>query len=145
MLILFYLIAVFLLIWAKVKTDIKIHRVILLSFLPLVTVAIFFYILAVVDSRDIFGSLEVIYLVVVFGYMLLCPVLTISALFVKITQAKGVNVFNSAVFGSLFALVLFILLFAPYSRINSLLSPVIVLVSGFISVLIESRLFKGKQ
>ena len=142
---LYYLIPIFLLIYAKVKTDIKIHRVILLSFLPLVVVAILFYVSVVVDSGEVLNSLEVIYMVIFYGYILFFPILIVSAFCVKFLQINGVDTLLSATVGSILGVFLFVSIYTFFGTIHTLFTPLVVFASGFVSVLIEDKIFKGKQ
>ena len=143
--ILYFLAPIFILIWAKIKTDIKIYRVILLSFLPLLIVSVLFYIMVVVDSGEVLNSLEVIYMVIFYGYILFFPVLIFSALYVKFLQIKGEDTLLSAALGSILGVFLFVLISTFLGAIDSLFTPLIVFTSGFVSVLIEDKIFKGKQ
>ena len=141
--LLYYLTPIFLLIWTKVKTDIKIYRVLILSFLPLFLVAILFFIFDIADNGNLLSSLEIIYMVIFFGYMLFYPVLVTSALLVKFLQNGGNDIYLSAILGSIFATVFFVSIAIFLGDIDTLFIPLVVFASGFISVFIENWIFQN--
>lgn len=138
--ILYFSVPIIILIWAKIKIDIKVFRVIFLSFLPLLIISILMYIYAVVSSGELIRSINIVLIVNFYGSMFYYPILITSALFVKILQKYGNDIAISATLGSMLGCFLFVLL---AGTLNAIFPSVIFFVIGYLSVIIEDKIFNS--
>ena len=139
---LYFSLPIALLFWAKAKLSVKIYRVVLLSFLPLFIVSIIVYFYSAIDTGRWLNSLNIVILINFFGYMFYYPILVVCALLVKFLQQREGTILTSALFGSLMGA---FLMFIPLMRYYDIFFLLIIFLIGFISVLIEDKIFKGKK
>ena len=138
--ILYFSVSIILLIWAKVKLDIKVLRVLFLSFLPLFVFSILIYIYSVVNTGEWIKSINIVIIINLYGSLFYYPVLIASSLFVKILQKYGNDIATSATLGSMLGAILFVLL---AGTLNAIFPSLFFFVIGYLSVIIEDKIFNA--
>jgi len=116
----------------------------ILSYLP---VSIFSISVLFGDSAQISDIIESLIFINFYGFIFFFPVLLSSALVVKILQKYDNDTVTSATLGSLFAVVILALavLISRTIAVGNIIIYIAVFILGFISVLIEDKIFKGKR
>lgn len=138
----YILIPIVLLIITKIKTDIKIYRVLLLSILPVILVSILISFYFFITDFKLLAAFTLFILIVIQGYILFFPFLIIAALIVKYLQKIGVDIISATFFASFIASIGISFI---YNKLFDFEMVMTIFVSAFISVYIEHRLFQDKN
>ena len=139
--VLYFSLPIVLIYWVKNNTEINIRRVLILSFIPLFILSVITYLYTAFSTGRWLNSLNLIILMNLFGYIFYYPILIVSALVVKYFQKRDTSVLVSALLGSLMGVFLTSIPAVKYD-FSFLL---IVFSSGFVSVFIEDKIFKGDK
>lgn len=140
---LYYALSIILLIFAKVKSNIKIHRVLVLSFMPIIIVSIVSVLINIVVYHPRINAFELFVAFLGLGSFFYLPFSILVAIFIKILQKYNLKPFYSALIGTLFEL-FFINIYDDTFKYNSVID-IIIPISYFVAVIIEDKLFKGKK
>ena len=140
---LYYALSIILLIFAKVKSNIKIHRVLVLSLMPIVIVSIVSVLINIIVYHPRLNAFELFIAFLGLGLLFYLPFSIFVAIFIKILQKYNLKLFYSALVGAFLGL-FFINIYDDTFK-KDLMTNMLIPVSYLLSVFIEDKIFKGKK
>ena len=137
-----YAVSIVLLILVKIKTDMKIIRVLMLSFIPILVASLIFVIIGMFFYSRVHDALLLLVVFLGTGLVFCFPVVVAWAIFVKFLQKKNFSLLTVASVGAIFGTSL-LYIFTDIDK-EGFASYAVIPISYFVSVLVDNKYLKDK-